>query len=124
MTSNAPVLDVERQFFDALLAPSSEALERLLGDDFLLIDVMTGSEISKPAFLDFMASGQLVFTSIQPGETRVRTYGSVAVVTGHTEMHGTVGENAFSARSRYTHIYAEQDGRWRMVSAQGTPIAI
>jgi len=29
----------------------------------------------------------------------------------------------FVASSRYTHVYIQQEGRWRMVSAQGTRIA-
>jgi len=38
-------------------------------------------------------------------------------------MRGRIGEMPFSANSRYTHVYLEQQGRWRLFSAQGTPIA-
>jgi hypothetical protein len=122
MTSSAPVLDTERHFFDALLAPSSEILDRLLTDDFILIDVLTGSEVSKSSLLDFMGSGQLTFESIVPAETRVRMYGPVAVVTGRTAMKGRVADQSFTTFSRYTHVYVEAEGKWRMASAQGTPI--
>lgn len=122
MTQVPPVLETERDFFAALLAPSSEILDSLLTDDFLLVDVLTGSEVPKAAFLDFMGSGQLVFESIVPAETRVRSYGPVSVVTGRTEMQGRIGENRFTTKSRYTHVYVQQGGRWRLASAQGTPI--
>ena len=40
-----------------------------------------------------------------------------------SEMAMSFGETATTARSRYTHVFVEQDGRWRMVAAQGTQIA-
>jgi ketosteroid isomerase-like protein len=52
----------------------------------------------------------------------VRRYGSAAVVTGETNMRGRIADAAWSAHSRYTHIYVEQDGRWRLASARGTQI--
>jgi hypothetical protein len=38
-------------------------------------------------------------------------------------MAGQGGGQAWSARSRYTHVFVEQKGRWRLVAAQGTLIA-
>jgi hypothetical protein len=116
------VLETDREFFDALLAPSCEVLDRLLTDDFLLIDVVTGSEVSKPAMLDLMASSQLSFDSIEPDDRRVRIYGPVAVVTGRTEMRGKMGEMPFVTRSRYTHVFVQDGDRWMLASAQGTLI--
>jgi hypothetical protein len=52
-------LDADRRFFSALIAAAAGALERILAEDFLLIDVMNGSEISKPAFLAAIGSGQI-----------------------------------------------------------------
>jgi hypothetical protein len=68
----------------------------------------------------------LVFQTIDPAEVRCRRYGATAVVTGRTRMAGRYAGAAFAAASRYTHVYVEQpgdDGAWRMVAAQGTPIA-
>jgi ketosteroid isomerase-like protein len=45
-------LAADRQFFDALMAADAPALDRILTDDFILVDVMSGSEIAKPAFLE------------------------------------------------------------------------
>jgi ketosteroid isomerase-like protein len=116
-------LTTDRAFFAALLAADAQGLERLLGDDFLLIDVMTGSEIPKPALVEVVGSGQLRFDTIAAGEPHLRRYGSAAVVTGQTEMHGQYAGAPWTARSRYTHVFVEHDGAWRLVAAQGTPIA-
>ena len=113
----------ERAFFNALVEAGVEALDRVLADDFLLIDVMGGAEITKAALLAVLGSGQLRFKVIEPAEQRVRRYPATAVVTGRTRMRGRLGRVPFAARSRYTHVYVEQHGRWRLVAAQGTPIA-
>lgn len=116
-------LAAERQFFTALVEAGLGALDRVLADDFLLIDVMSGAEITKTSLLAVLGSGQLRFEVIEPAEQRVRRYQATAVVTGRTRMSGWFGGTPFAALSRYTHVYVEQQGRWRMLSAQGTPIA-
>jgi ketosteroid isomerase-like protein len=113
----------EQEFFTALTEANADALNAVLADDFMLIDVMSGSEIPKSALLDVMTSGQLKFQSIDRVEFRVRTYGTVAVITGRTEMNGLFDGQPFETSSRYTHVFVEHGGRWRMVAAQGTQIA-
>jgi ketosteroid isomerase-like protein len=116
-------LAAEREFFTALVEARPEALDRVLADDFVLIDVMRGAEVTKAALLAVIGSGQLRFEVIEPAEQRVRLYPATAVVTGRTRMSGRFGGALFAALSRYTHVYVEQQGRWRLVAAQGTPIA-
>jgi len=114
---------VEQEFFSALLSSKVETLNRVLADDFVLIDVMTGSEISKPALLEMIGAGQLKFETIDRLEFRVRVYEAAAVINGRTEMKGTFAGETFRASSRYTHLYIKHRGDWRMVAAQGTQIA-
>jgi ketosteroid isomerase-like protein len=116
-------LAAEQQFFSSLIRGDVEALDRILGDDFLLIDVMTGSEVKKPDLLAVLRSGQLKFEVIEPVESEVRHYGTTAVITGRTQMSGRFGETPFTASSRYTHVLVKDQDQWRLVSAQGTQIA-
>jgi len=116
-------LAADRLFFAALIAADASTLRDLLTDDFLLIDVMSGSEVPRETLLELVGSGRLRFDSVVPAEVRVRRYGPAAVVTGRTEMTGRFGTTPFSARSRYTHVFVEQSGRWCLASAQGTAIA-
>ena|SRR5579871_3695689 len=116
------VLVAEREFFAALIAANTRTLDRLLADDFLLIDVMSGSEVTKPMLRAVVESGQLVFDTIDSIEARVRFYQTTAIVTGRTQMQGRFGETPFAASSRYTHVYVESQGSWRLVTAQGTQI--
>jgi hypothetical protein len=115
-------LVAEQEFFGALIAGKMEVLDELLIDDFILVDVMRGAEISKPELLAAVTSGQVRFEAIEPSGAQVRSFGPTAIVNGRTEMRGRAGDMAFAVRSRYTHVYVEQQGRWRMASAQGTQI--
>jgi len=63
------------------------------------------------------------FEAIDVLESRERRYGNFALVTGRTEMRGQGAGQTWAARSRYTHVFVEQQGRWRLVAAQGTQIA-
>jgi len=119
----AQLLKVERRFFSALLGAQPEALDELLTDDFLLIDVMSGSEVTKSALLDVMRSGQLKFEEINQLDSRIRWYDGTAVVTGSTKMRGRFAEESFRVSSRYTHVYAKAGDAWQLASAQGTPIS-
>jgi ketosteroid isomerase-like protein len=121
-STDAGPLPADRRFFAALLNADAEELAELLADDFLLIDVMRGGEISRPELIEAVRTRQVLFETIEVFESRERRFGNVAIVTGHTGMRGRAGEQAWAVRSRYTHVYARQREAWRLVSAQGTQI--
>jgi len=112
----------EREFFRAMVEADKHSLDRLLADDFVLIDVMTASEVSKAAFLEVIADCRLRLDVVDRIDCRVRTFGEVAVITGQTEMSGSFNGRAFELNSRYTHVLVAHGNSWRMVSAQGTQI--
>ena len=123
MIDDSGPLSAERHFFTALLESNVAALDRVLADDFTLIDVMAGAEITKAALLDVIRSDQLKFESIERLDSRVRFYQATAVVTGSTRMSGRFGASAFTAHSRYTHVFVERQNEWRLAAAQGTQIS-
>jgi len=121
MRDESEVLAAEREFFSSLTKSNLPVLERLLCDDFSLVD-LSGAILDRSSLLAIIESGQLRFEVIQQIESAVWFYQSIAVVTGRTEMSGRFGGTPFAAKSRYTHVYAEQEGRWQLAAAQGTPI--
>lgn len=123
MNAEAESLAAEDRFFATLLEGDTEGLDRVLADDFILIDVMTGSEIPKPSLLAVVGAGQLKFDIIERADHLVRIYQTTAVITGRTRMKGQFAGTSFATSSRYTHVYVEQQGVWRLVAAQGTQIA-
>ncbi len=125
MPDSVNVIGADDRFFTALLAADAGELDAVLVDDFVLVDVNSGGQILKLQLVGLVASGTLTFETIgiDRSEQLVRLYGSAAVVTGTTEMSGRYEGQPWSARSRYTHVFVQQDGTWRLASAQGTPMA-
>lgn len=116
---------MDQPFFSALLAGDAAELSALLTDDFVLVDVMAGGVISRDALIEVVASGQMVFSSIEtPSVASVRTYDGVAITVGETRMSGRFGDEEWAAHSRYTHVFVRggAGAGWRLASAQGTQI--
>jgi hypothetical protein len=114
--------EVDQRFFSALIRSDLAALDRILTNDFVLVDVIRGSEVSKSILLSVIQSGQLRFETITPSDVRVRLYDRTAIITGRTQMHGWFGDAPFAVQSRYTHVYIQHQVQWCLASAQGTPI--
>jgi len=120
-TERDPVA-VDRQFFTWLTEANIDAIDRLLADDFLLIDVMRGGEVPKAALLAVLKSGDLKFERIEPADVRLRSYPGTAIVTGRTKMRVKFQQSSADAHSRYTHVYVMVGGQWRLAAGQGTSI--
>ncbi|MER7463276.1 nuclear transport factor 2 family protein [Streptomyces sp. NPDC097981] len=131
------VREADVRFFEALVRADGTALDRLLHERFVLVDVLTGSVVPKAGLVPLIASRRLVFDAIDAvdpdGEApEVRFFGTTAVAVGRTTMTGSFDGAPFAARSRYTHVFTTDagvgghDGRgghWVLVNAQGTPLA-
>jgi ketosteroid isomerase-like protein len=115
-------ITVDREFLRALVAREFDSVEQILADDFVLID-LSGAVVPKEGFLGGLRSGDLSFGAIQPEDVSVHVYDYTALVRGRTAMRGSFKGAPFAFNSRYTHTYVQQMGCWKMVAAQGTPIA-
>jgi len=117
------LLAVDDAFFAALLSADIDSLGSLLADDFILVGVFDGGIVTKSALLEVLGSGILTFVSVEPAEREVRRYGDAAIIVGRTSMKCRFSGSEIGVESRYTHVFAEVEGIWRLVSAQGTPIS-
>ena len=117
------VLACDESFFTALLAADHDLLGTILADDFVIIDVLSGQVARREELLGAISSGQLRFTEVTryAEERSVRLRPPAAVVTGRTRMVLRYQGNEVTAHSRYTHVHVRENGRWRLMSAQGTP---
>jgi len=116
----------DRSFFQALIDGDVAALEELLADHFLIVDVTGGSVHDRAAFLEAIASGAVRFEDIEtfPAETVIRLAGDgTGIVVGRTAMSFSDPEGHITAvSSRYTHVFYANGRGWQLVSAQGTRI--
>lgn len=58
---------------------------------------------------------------IKISEMVVRVYGDTAIVTALSSLEGAQPRRGVTA-IRYTRVYAKEDGRWRVVHVQQTPV--
>jgi ketosteroid isomerase-like protein len=121
--SRSEAESAEDQYFEALVAGDIEQLEDLLAEDFLIVDVMSGSVTDRTAFIAALRDRLLEFERVHLIDRLTRRYGDAAIIIGRTDMAGTFAGAGFAAASRYTHVlFREGGGRWRLATAQGTRI--
>lgn len=120
--TDEPVLAAERAFFASLLAGDGVALDGLLAEDFVIVDVLAGQAVPRPDLLGVVASGDLEFVEVErdEGDVTVRRRPGVAIVLGRTRMTMRFQGEQVTVPSRYTHVWADEGGSWRLVAAQGT----
>ena len=109
------------EFFAALTAGDVSRLEPLLDERFLIVDIMSGAVADRAALTAALAERVLEFGRVELIERAGRHYGETAILVGRTEMAGSFAGAAFTAASRYTHVFVRGvDTRWRLASAQGS----
>lgn len=113
------LLDLERRRCSAIEACDVAALQQLLADDYVHVH-MSGKIDDREGHLRAVKNSP---RKPVPGETLVRIYGDLAVITGHLHNHMSGPDNVVN--KTYCHrIAAKRGGRWRFVSVQLTPLAV
>lgn len=115
------VRDAEARRLRALVTADYTALEQLLADD-LTYTHSTARVDSKAAYLEPLLSGRTRYTSLQPDDVQVRAYGTTAIVTGTMRSIALVAGKESRVHMRFTSVWVERDGRWRMAAWQSTRI--
>ena len=97
------LLKLEAEFAEAIIKNDPGAIERLVADDWIIINA-DGGIIDKERFLEVIKSGTLTHKMMESDNTRVRVYGDSAVVTALTRTKGKfMGKS--SARTSVPQIF-------------------
>src|ERR1700730_11397469 len=81
------LLQLEKDFQQAIVQINAEAIERFIADDWIIVDTK-GMIIEKDKLLAVVKSGTLAHDAMSLDEPRVRTYGETGVVTGRATSAG------------------------------------
>ena len=122
MSGNADmIIELDRKRMTAMAQKDVAALKNMLCKS-LVYTHSSARQDTKQSLIDGMESGKTVYTSIVPSEVKAQDFGNVVVLTGiaaiSVNSNGT--PNAF--RVRFTDVYENQNGTWRMVTWQSTKI--
>jgi hypothetical protein len=106
-------LDNER--IQAQIHADAKALDRIYAADFIGVGP-SGTVRTKPQVISDFTSGNLKFQSITTDEVQVRVYENTAVETGLSTMVGQDKGKAVPRDTRFTRVWVNQQGHWRLVS--------
>ena len=115
------VIQVENRRFQAMMDADTDALESILADE-LTYTHTTAALDTKESFIRRLASGTCNYESVAPSNMQVRSYGDIAVVTGHADVEVSNSGNRNSFSVRFTDVLVRRDGRWQVVAWQATKI--
>ena len=122
MSDNATLvakLDKERM---AAMAEGDIAKLRDMLSDGLVHTHATSRVDSKSSLINDIESGATICNSVVPSEVKAQDLGDSVVLTGIVHMsavrNGTLNE--FTAR--FSDVYQNQNGTWRMVAWQSTKV--
>ena len=112
---------LEMEWRRAQLSNNISVIDRLLADDYLGISA-NGTLETKADELTRRRSGSLHITQLDLSDIKVRIYGDTAVVTSKADLVGKNGDRDISGRFRYTRVYSNRMGQWRIVSFEASRI--
>ena len=98
------------------------ALERLVADDYVLVNGAGQVQDKARLIADYVAPGFKLdpFTIEEPVE---KVFGDTALLGGRVDMTGTDGGQRFALVVRFVDAWAKRDGQWRVVYSQVTRVA-
>jgi ketosteroid isomerase-like protein len=114
--------DLDAQMQLAVLRQDTEALDRLLSADWVLI-ASSGKVISRPVFLALVSDPRSRLEVNEPSEVTVRVHGSTGIVTAILHERGEDQGKPHEAWLRYTDTWALEGGRWLYVAGHACRMA-
>jgi len=114
------LLQIEREWCDAVVRKDLAWFETVLADDFAAN--WGGQVTQRRQLLADLKSGAYTVESMTPGEMKVLVFGQTAVVHGlGTEKSRTRGKDT-SGQYRWTDIFEKRDGRWQCVGGYSSKV--
>src|SRR3989454_4958016 len=107
------ILELEREFGEAMIQNDADAIGRFLSDDWIIIDP-DGDVIDKPRFLAVIQSGALKHKQWTP---RIFEYAPTRTLLRHgvTSTKSKYLGKEFTTRERATDVFVKKNGRWQCV---------
>ncbi len=77
---------------------------------------------TKKSLIGNMESGSTVYTSVVPSKVVAQDLGNAVVLTGEAQISVMSGGKLNSFGVRFTDVYENQNGTWRMITWQSTKL--
>jgi ketosteroid isomerase-like protein len=114
---------LEAQWKRAILANDTEAMDRLLSDDYLGITA-SGQVVTKSQQIERMGTHNFEITSLTISDVKIKLISQrAAIVTSLAQVEGTNEGRPLHGSFRYTRVYLRlSSGVWKITSFEATRI--
>jgi hypothetical protein len=122
MADNAQmIIELDKKRMAATAQKDIAALKNMLCKG-LVYTHSSGRQDTKQSLLDNMENSSTVYTSMVPSEVKAQDLGNAVVLTGIAAISVNSNGKPNSFRVRFTDVYENQNGTWRMITWQSTKI--
>ena len=115
------IIDLDKKRMTAMAQKDVAALKNMLCKG-LIYTHSSGRQDTKQSLIEGMESGSTVYTSIEPSEVKAQDLGNAVVLTGVAAISVNSKGKPNSFRVRFTDVYENQNGTWRMITSQYTKL--
>jgi ketosteroid isomerase-like protein len=116
------LLQLERDWEQAIKKNDLAALERILAPEFVTTDT-EGRFRTREQYMARRKSGQLTYTAYTQDDYSVRVIGDMALVTGRSTIKGTMDGKTRDGQERWTDRFVRRNGSWQAVASHSSRIA-
>jgi ketosteroid isomerase-like protein len=105
----------------AIESKDTAALEKLLSNDYLAVDVF-GQTHGKRERLKQLASSELKIDAVESTEQVIVAAGETAVISGIYSITGKLQDRDVSGKYRYVDTFARRNGQWVAIASTMTRV--
>ena len=115
------IIDLDKKRMTATAKKDIATLKNMLCNG-LIYTHSSARQDTKQSLIGAMESGSTVYTSMEPSEVKAQDLGGAVVLTGVAAISVNSNGKPNSFRVRFTDVYENQNGTWRMITWQSTKI--
>ena len=112
---------LKKQWGEAEVNRDVAFLDKLYADD-LEIGTSQGDVLTKQQMMERVKDPDHKWDQVDSDHIQVRVFGNVAIMTDQTTVRGVDKGKPFGGLYRFVRVFVKQQGRWRVVLAQATPL--
>ena len=113
------LIDLDARRMKAMTDGDVATLRTILADELSYFHSSARVD-TKKSLIEDMESGTTSFDSIEPADVEARVYGSSGVVTGTARFRVSTQGRKLDFGVRFTDVWVQTDGDWRVVAWQST----
>ncbi|OED38171.1 hypothetical protein AB833_21065 [Chromatiales bacterium (ex Bugula neritina AB1)] len=115
------ITDRDNQRQQAMLKGDIDAVEQYIGSTMRYVHG-SGTDEDRTLYMERLRSGYYRYQDMEPIRRDFRRFGDTVIVNGDMRIHVIVNGTEKDFKGRYLQVWVMQDGDWKMIAWQTTPL--